>query len=164
MPVLSDQLRSKFLEGLDEIFNNAAVHSRSELGIYCCGQAYPRSSKVKFTISDCGIGIPRSLSENRGLTITAEEAIDWAMREGTTTRSGDVPGGLGLKILREFIEINRGEIQIVSDRGYWALRHGQVSLGRYFRSFPGTIVSIQINTRDTNVYYMKGEIDPDSLF
>lgn len=164
MPSLSAQLRKKFLEGLDEIFNNAAIHSKSVHGIFCCGQAYPRTNKMKFTVSDCGIGIRRSIQENRGLQQTGEEAIDWAMREGATARTGDVPGGLGLKILREFIEINRGEMHIVSENGYWSLCLGRVSMSPLFRPYPGTIVSIQINTRDRNQYYLTSEIDPNNLF
>jgi hypothetical protein len=164
MPNLSAQLRAKFLEGLDEIFNNAAIHSKSEHGIFCCGQAYPQGKKIKFTISDCGIGIRRSILENRGLVKTGEEAIDWAMTEGTTSRTGDVPGGLGLKILREFIEMNRGEIQIASENGYWTLCNRQVVTSPLFRPYPGTIVSIQINTADSNLYYLATEIDPNKVF
>jgi signal transduction histidine kinase len=149
---------------LDEIFNNAVIHSKSEHGIYCCGQAYPRTNKIKFTISDCGIGIRRSILENRGLVKTGEDAINWAMTEGTTTRIGDVPGGLGLKILREFIEINQGEIQIVSENGYWALCNGNVTTSPLFRAYPGTVVSIQINTADDNLYYLAEEIDPNKVF
>jgi hypothetical protein len=164
MPALSTQLRSKFLEGLDEIFNNAAIHSKSEHGIYCCGQAYPKSNKLKFTIADVGIGIRCSLLASRGFDVASDEAIDWAMTEGSTARTGDVPGGLGLKILREFIEMNGGEIQIISETGYWALRHGQKYNSQFLRPYPGTIVSLQINTADDNLYYLSNETNPNSVF
>jgi hypothetical protein len=164
IPKLSKQLRAKFLEGLDEIFSNAVIHSKSAIGVFCCGQAYPKSAKIKFTISDCGIGIRRSLLENRGLNKTADQAIEWAMSEAATSRSGDVPGGLGLKILREFIEMNGGEIQIVSETGYWHLSQRTVTTHQNFRPYPGTIVSIQINTSDRNAYYLSTEINADKIF
>ena len=127
-------------------------------------QVGPQRKKIKFTISDCGIGIRRSILENRGLEKTGEEAIDWAMTEGTTSRTGDVPGGLGLKILREFIEINRGEIQIASENGYWTLCNREVATSPLLRPYPGTVVSIQINTADSNLYYLATEIDPNKVF
>lgn len=164
IPELSQALRVKFLEGLDEIFSNAAIHSQSTAGVFCCGQAYPKSEKIRFTIADCGIGIRKSLRESRGEDMSADQAIDWAMTEGTTARSGDVPGGLGLKILREFIEINKGTIKIVSETGFWQLQGGKVTTHRYFRSYPGTIVTIEINTSDTNSYYLANEIDADKIF
>ena len=46
-----------------------------------------------------------------------EEAIEWATRANNTTKRGDVPGGLGLKLLCEFIDLNGGSLQIVSDGG-----------------------------------------------
>ena len=164
IPNLSKQLRAKFLEGLDEIFSNAVIHSKSSIGVFCCGQSYPKAAKIKFTISDCGIGIRRSLLESRGLNKTADQAIEWAMSEAATSRSGDVPGGLGLKILREFIEMNGGEIQIVSETGYWHLHQKTVTMHQYFRPYPGTIVSIQINTSDRNAYYLSTEINADNIF
>jgi hypothetical protein len=51
--------------------------------------------------------------------MNSDQAIEWALQEGNTTRKGSVPGGLGLKLIREFIAMNKGRIQIVSDRGYW---------------------------------------------
>ena len=44
-------------------------------------------------------------------------AIEWAMKGRNTTRSGDVPGGLGLKILKEFIQLNGGRLSIVDHIG-----------------------------------------------
>jgi len=35
-----------------------------------------------------------------------------------------IPGGLGLKLLGEFINLNGGRLQIISDAGYWSLEKG----------------------------------------
>ena len=44
--------------------------------------------------------------------ISASKAIEWAMEENTTTRLGDIPGGLGLAIIREFVELNGGKLTV----------------------------------------------------
>lgn len=41
MPDMSPGLLKKFRESLFEIFSNAVLHSRTELGIYSCGQLFP---------------------------------------------------------------------------------------------------------------------------
>jgi hypothetical protein len=33
------------------------------------------------------------------------EAIKWALTEGNTTKEGDQPGGLGLKLIKDFIQM-----------------------------------------------------------
>jgi hypothetical protein len=82
------------------------------------------------------------------------------LQEGHTTRKGKIPGGLGLKMLREFITRNQGRIQIVSDRGYWQLDAGQETLTRMEHAFPGTVVNIEINTADQASYRLRTESQP----
>lgn len=85
------------------------------------------------------------------------------MRDANTTRSGE-SGGLGLKLIREFVSLNKGRIVIVSDAGYWELQNGQVTKEDFIYAFPGTIVLIEINTADTKSYALKSEIDPYNIF
>ena len=70
--------------------------------------------------------------------------------------SGPIPGGLGLKLLREFVRLNEGRIQIVSDRGYWECDTNGENAVRMEQSFPGTVV-LEINTADTKSSYLKSE-------
>jgi len=85
------------------------------------------------------------------------------MRAANTTRQSE-SGGLGLKLIREFIVHNNGRIVIVSDAGYWELQGGQVTKKRFDCPFPGTVVLIEINTADTKSYALKSEIDPNNIF
>jgi hypothetical protein len=89
--------------------------------------------------------------------MNSDQAIRWALQEGNTTRKDSIPGGLGLKLLREFIELNRGCIQIVSDRGFWQFDQDGETIERMPNSFPGTVVNLEINTADTSSYCLSSE-------
>ncbi|WP_147473867.1 hypothetical protein [Chryseobacterium nematophagum] len=54
-----------------------------------------------------------------GEDIDAKEAIVWAMKMGNTTKTGSNPGGLGLAVIFEFIEKNKGKIQVISADGFY---------------------------------------------
>lgn len=98
---------------------------------------------------------------NLGKRMTATQAIDWAMSGENTTKTGDIPGGLGLKILRKFITLNGGKLVIVSDAGYWGIMDGkeQPTVKAFEHPFPGTVVSVEVNTNDAHSYRLAGEPD-----
>ncbi len=124
LPQMTLGLRKKFRESIFEIFSNAVIHSETKEGIFSCGQFFPMKGKIDFCVTDLGIGIRRNVEEKAEVSFSPEEAIEWAMKEGNTTKRGPIPGGLGLKLLREFVTLNRGKIQIVSDAGFWCLSKG----------------------------------------
>jgi anti-anti-sigma regulatory factor len=148
MPKMSKSLREKFFEGLDELFANAALHSNSITSIVVGGQSYPNSNRLNFSISDGGRGIQGSIRDALGRTIAADDAIDWAMAPDNTTRQGDIPGGLGLQIVRQFIRLNRGKLVVMSNEGFWMQSGERVSKRRLPLAFPGTAVVLQIDTSD----------------
>ena len=119
IPEMSDILLKKFRESIFEIYSNSVLHSQTELGIFSCGQFFPNQDRLVFTVADLGVGIRFNINNHTGQELTAEKAIIWATKEGNTTKRGNLPGGLGLKILRDFIDLNGGCIKIVSDAGYW---------------------------------------------
>lgn len=86
------------------------------------------------------------------------------MVPGNTTRQGDIPGGLGSKILRDFINLNGGKIAIVSGRGLWMQSNGRVIKETLSHPFPGTSVVLEINTSDTNQYDLVGGPDPREIW
>jgi hypothetical protein len=160
IPRMSDALTRRFKASILELFTNAAMHSETKFGIFACGQYYPNKHRLDFSIADAGIGIRRKIAKELGLKMNSDKAIEWALQEGHTTRKGKIPGGLGLKLLREFITLNQGRIQIVSDRGYWHLDAGQETLTRMEHAFPGTVVNIEINTADQTSYRLRTESPP----
>jgi len=157
IPKMSEGLGRRFKDSLLEIFVNAAMHSETRVGIFACGQFFPTQHRLDFCIADAGIGIRRKIRKELNLSLNSDQAIRWALQEGNTTRKGSVPGGLGLKLLREFIALNRGCIQIVSDRGFWQCNPAGETLTRMVHSFPGTVVNLEINTADENSYCLGSE-------
>ena len=165
IPEMSKELYKKFLEALMEIFSNATIHSQTKLGIFVCGQYFHRQQRLDFTIADLGTGIRRNLIEKIGLVLPAEEAIAWAMEGTNTTKRGAIPGGLGLKLLREFIKLNNGCLQIISDTGYWEQhRDSQIEIKSMPNPFPGTVINLEINTADPRTYILQDEMKEEIPF
>ena len=71
---------------------------------------------------------------------------------------------MGLKLLKEFITLNGGSIQIVSDSGYWALEDGKIVSDELTYRFPGTVVSIEVDTADKRSYKLASEISEKDIF
>lgn len=163
LPKMSTGLLKKFRESVFEIFDNAAIHSETKLGVFCCGQLFPKKGRLVVSLTDLGIGIRANLEKRLGLKLAADKAISWATEGRNTTKKGAVPGGVGLKILREFITLNGGTLQIVSDRGYWRLSAGAVDTSTMDAPFPGTTVTLDIDTSDRKSYKLSGEIDESDI-
>ncbi len=164
IPAMSPRLLKKFRESIFEIFSNAVIHSETELGIFSCGQFYPKKNLLVFSVADLGIGIPGNVKKKIGSQLLPERAIACAVDGRFTTKSGPIPGGLGLKLLSDFIRLNKGAFVIVSDKGYWELRRGQTLTDKFRNAFPGTVVTIEINTADTHSYALRSEISPSEVF
>ena len=164
MPAMSSGLLKKFRESIFEIFSNAVLHSHSKLGIFSCGQFFPKRDRLDFSVADLGVGMRQNIKDNTGLDLSPEAAIAWATEGRNTTKRGPVPGGLGLKLLVEFIDLNGGCIQIVSDAGYWRREKGKTLTASLIHSFPGTVVTVEINTADTNSYKLTSELSAADIF
>jgi hypothetical protein len=164
MPAMSSALLKKFRESIFEIFSNAVLHSQTRMGIFSCGQFFPKRERIDFSVADLGVGMRKNIQESMGLDFSAEEAICWATEGRNTTKRGTVPGGLGLKLLGEFIDLNDGSMQIVSDAGYWKRAKGTTTAAALEHPFPGTIVTLEINTADANAYKLLSELNPEDIF
>lgn len=164
MPRMSPGLVKKFRESVFEIFSNAVIHSHTKLGIFSCGQYFPKRETLDFSVADLGVGIRKNISDNLRRDLSAEEAIDWATKGANTTKRGPIPGGLGLKILCEFIKLNEGRLQIVSDEGYWSLGKNGVRKMPLETPFPGTVVTIEMDTSDVRSYCLKSEVSETDVF
>lgn len=166
IPDMSAALLKKFRESIAELFENAVEHSNSVKGIFACGQFFPNASRLDFSVTDLGIGLKEKINKEKGLDFDAVQAIRWAMsgRNTTRRRRDKKPGGLGLKLIKEFIELNRGKIQIVSDAGYWSYSYKGVDERYFSLPYPGTVVNIEINTADRASYCLASELKPSDIF
>ncbi len=162
LPRMSAGVKEKIVEAIYEIFVNAQIHSESS-HIYTCGQFFPNKNKIEFTIVDTGIGFKERVNRRFGTDISAEKAIQWAVQDKKTTKI-EISGGIGLAVLKEFIEKNKGKMQIVSDNGFYQFDSSGVVLKTFSGKFPGTIVNLQFMTNDTTSYSLKSELDINDIF
>ncbi len=147
LPAMSEELKREFRKNLLEVFSNASIHSQTKYGIHVCGQHFPRQHQIEFTICDMGVGIRQHVNAKMGTGFTAAQAIVWVMDGRNTTKiGGPIPGGIGLKLLREFISHNQGKLQIISDAAYWELSNVGTRVVELPDIFPGTIVNLEIKS------------------
>jgi hypothetical protein len=162
LPSMSTALKKKITESIYEIFVNAQIHSETNF-IYTCGQFYPGRHKIEFTITDTGMGFKNKINKRFGTALSSTQAIKWAVTDGHSTKVG-VSGGIGLALLKEFIQKNNGKIQIVSDDGFYQFNSAGEQIQRFPWPFPGTIVNVQFRTDDTASYILKSEQTTEDLF
>lgn len=165
MPRMSKSLGKLFKQKIFEIFQNAGTHSESGCGIFVCGQFFPKKNKLDLTISDAGIGIRDNVRRYfKDPKINSVPAIRWALQDGHTTKTGNQPGGLGLKLLQDFARLNKGRIHIVSRFGFYEFDAGKESYYRMTGDFPGTAVTLEVNTSDTTSYWLASEDPSGDIF
>ena len=163
LPKMSTELRKAFSQSVSEVFNNAVLHSQTQLGVFSCGQYFPNKDRLDFTIADMGIGIRQNIKNYTGDDYSPVDAINWAT-EGNSTKTSGRPGGMGLKFLCNFLDMNKGCVRIVSDSGYWQRNSGKITIGVLPHPFPGTVVNLEVNTADTKSYVLQSELDENNLF
>jgi len=95
--------------------------------------------------------------------LSSIQAIEWATKDRNTTKIG-VTGGIGLALLKEFIEKNGGKMQIISDDGFYQFGRQGEEMHFFNGSFPGTIVNLQFRTNDNSSYMLKSEFDANNIF
>ncbi|UUF14356.1 MULTISPECIES: hypothetical protein [Flavobacterium] len=157
-PSHSEKLGKEITRNIFEIYENARTHGQCDY-IHSCGQFYPRKpdKPLHFTIVDKGVNIKQNVSAFHNEDLNAADAIEWAMKKGNTTKSGDTSGGLGLAVIFEFIKYNKGKIQVISSDGFYEYKNENVTKKKLASIFEGTIVNIKFNLNDSNYYSLKSE-------
>ena len=158
---VSDEIRDYLLE----VFKNVKDHT-SSLKVYTCGQFFPRTSMLYFSIVDTGETIAYNVLEyhkNHALSLP-KSCLSWALEIGHTTLDDGRPRGLGLSIVKDFVNLNKGCFYIVSGSETFEISKGKERYLRMEHPFPGTIVTIAFNLNDSSSYYMKNEIIPTIQF
>jgi hypothetical protein len=164
IPTMSTGLGKLFQQSLFEVFENCAFHSGSTLGVFVCGQFFPLKQRLDITIADAGITIPRKVNDTFGWNLSPTDALSWALAKGNTTKREGKPGGVGLKLLRDFVALNQGRLQIASGKAYWELVGNLESSQSLPNPFPGTVVNLEINTADGRRYQLVNEVSTDNIF
>jgi len=159
MPSMSALLRKRIKESILEIFNNAETHGNCNF-VFSCGQYYPRKGRLDFTIVDIGNTIRENVRDYYpGCDVSGKKAIKWAVSEHTTTRKGNIPGGLGFTLIREFLRKNGGKMQVASANGYWYEDGCTTHSDDLSGFFGGTVVNLEFDVNDQSSYYLTSEKD-----
>ena len=165
-PSHSELLGVHITRNIFELYENARTHGKCNY-IHTCGQYFPRKSSkpLNVTIVDRGINFKENVRSFLNKHIEGNKAIEWAIQNGNTTKTGNISGGLGLNIIFEFVKHNKGKIQIISADGYWEWHNGIILSKIFPFSFDGTIANLRFNLNDPSHYILKGEqTDFDNIF
>lgn len=160
-PGVTDEIRDYLLE----VFKNVKDHT-SSLYVYTCGQFFPKTSTLYFSIVDTGETISYNVDKyhEEHLLKSPDSRLAWALEAGNTTLDIGRPRGLGLSLVKDFIILNNGYFYIVSGSETFEISKGKERYLCMKNSFPGTIVTIAFNLKDTASYYMKNELIPTIQF
>lgn len=134
--------KNKVKDSYLELFNNYEIHAETQEPILCCGQFFPTSGELKFTLVDLGCGFLKKIAETTKQTdrITkAVDAIQWAIRGGST--KVEAKGGTGLKKMLFYCKTGNSSIHIISDNCYWAL-DGSITSHTIQEPFVGTTIHL----------------------
>ncbi len=158
---VSSRLRDAIVGHMWEIYNNAFEHSGSEIGVFSCGQHFPTYDELVLSVVDFGQGIPAKVrnflsSDPRAERLTAAGCLHWAFQRGTTTKPKEEPGGLGLDLLKEFVRINQGKLEVYSNEGYALIDKESERFTNRSTSFEGTVFHITLRC-DENLYRFADE-------
>lgn len=161
---VSDALKNAIVERVLELYVNAFEHSESQIGVFSCGQYFRNLNQLQLTLVDFGIGIPANV---RGYLkqvrpdlpaerLSAEDCLKWAFQRMTTTKPGKTSRGVGLDLLKSFIQVNRGALTVYSNDGCAVITVDQESYTSFSPAFEGTIFHITL-TCDETYYCLAGE-------
>ena len=164
-PLHSELLGKRISENIFELYENARFHGLCSY-IHVCGQFYPQKNlkPLHFTIVDKGVTIKDNVSKHLKKDISGIDAIEWAMKLGNTTKTGSNPGGLGLSVIFEFIEKNKGKIDIISADGYYEFSNDYIIKKSLSFPFDGTMVNLRFNLNDKSYYKLVDEDDFENIF
>ncbi len=115
IPLMISEAKNAIIDNMLEIFNNVKEHTSTK-NIYSCGQFFPQSAVLYFTVADIGETIKYNVDRYGESEMEMCNRIQWAMQEGNSTRKNGTPGGLGFSVLSKFVRLNRGQLPSV-DKG-----------------------------------------------
>ncbi len=155
------ELKWSLKMSLSEATQNVVQHSGGT-GYYVCARLYPKEHQLRICIADMGRGILGSLKSSvKHMHLTDHhEAIKLATQEGITSKVKHA--GLGLHHIKKFLEVNRGQLCIISGKGkvFWKFDQGKITNQTMRHSFSGTILKLVINTGRDHGYCLASEEEP----
>jgi hypothetical protein len=163
---VSDRLRDAIAGRMWEIYSNAFEHSGTEVGVFSCGQHYWRQNYLILSVVDFGRGIPANVrsflrqyvEEALVSKLSGAACLKWAFERGNSTCTDGVARGLGLDLLKEFVRLNQGKLEIYSNDGYAIVDKDSERFENRDLAFEGTVVHITLRC-DENLYRFRDEAE-----
>jgi anti-sigma regulatory factor (Ser/Thr protein kinase) len=158
---LSEDLQAAIIGKVWEIYTNAFEHAESPIGVMNCGRYDKKRHRLHLCVMDFGIGIPDNVRKHKpGITIDSGSAMRWAFLNGSSTKADAVgySRGLGLHILKEFIRVNKGKLEVYSNDGFVRIKSQSEIYRRTTARFPGTLVNITLEA-DERFYCFGYEVE-----
>jgi hypothetical protein len=164
VPKMSEGAKRKVFRSIFEIYQNSVMHSGASHN-YVCGQYFHHKKRMSLTMVEVGRTFKDNVRYHDRLfkSYSGRESIEWAVQKGNTTKPAEETGGLGLDLIREFLKLNKGKLQILSADGYWEEKRGEIYTEDCDSSFRGSIVNIEFNLRDENAYSTPEELDISNI-
>jgi len=161
---VSHRLRDAIAGRMWEIYSNAFEHSNTAIGVFSCGQHYWRQNYLILSAVDFGRGIPTNVrtflrqyvEEALVSKLSGAACLKWAFERGNSTCTGGVARGLGLDLLKDFVRINQGKLEIYSNDGYAIIDKDGERYENRELAFEGTVVHITLRC-DENLYQFRDE-------
>lgn len=174
---ISPTLKQSIVSRILEIFLNAYGHGVeknhiSNIGVTSCGQYFKDVKTLKLTVVDFGCGIISNVKTHLSDThpnLDDASAMKWALEMGNSTRTDslnmNIPRGLGLDLLRDFVRINGGTLSVYSNSCCAAVGvDGAYQVSELKNPFAGTIVNIAIICDDRHYKYASEPNGPEQFF
>ncbi|KYG71762.1 hypothetical protein EV198_1976 [Roseivirga ehrenbergii] len=164
VPNMSAGAKRKIFRSIFEVYQNSVMHSGANQ-VFVCGQFYKFKGRMALTMVEVGHTFKHNVTSHKPeyRSYDGVKSIEWAVKSGNTTKPNNETGGLGLDLIRSFLKLNNGKLQIRSADGYWEEKKGVKFVSSCSSNFEGSIVNIEFNLRDTNEYYTPEEIDIKSI-
>jgi len=158
---VSERLCNAIVGKMWEIYANAFEHSQSAVGLFSCGTHLKKNNELLLSVVDFGQGIAANVrdfwsSDFRGTDLMAASCLKWAFQEGTTTRPNGIGRGMGLDLLKDFIRVNHGKLEVYSNEGYALIDEGGERYENRASSFGGTVFHITLRC-DEKYYQFANE-------
>lgn len=161
---VSEALKNAIVERVLELYVNAFEHSESQIGVFSCGQYFRQLNELHLSLVDFGMGIPANV---RGYLkkvrpdlpaekLKAGDCLNWAFQRMTTTRPGSTSRGVGLDLLKSFVRVNRGTMEVFSNDGFAQFTADREIYDSFSPTFEGTVFHIKLIC-DENYYCLAGE-------
>lgn len=155
LPIMTTAASDTIRDSLLELFKNVTDHTTSKY-VFTCGQYFPKSYMLYFTIVDIGETVSYNVStyhHSRNIVLP-DNALKWAMESGNSTLLDQKPRGIGLSLIKDFVILNNGDFYILSNYETYEIHRSKERFKKLTYPFPGTIVTVGFNLRDNAIYYL----------